>query len=83
MDEVHPGPPAPPHRTAEQLAWAQHLHGLRTPLTVALGRVYLMRRRLRRGDDLAQIDVELETLETALMRLAEAITRLDADRTDF
>jgi signal transduction histidine kinase len=71
---------APPEREAaatEARAWPIRMHELRTPLTVVLGRTQLARRRLRRGDDPAQIDAEMEALEAALARLVAAVERLD------
>jgi signal transduction histidine kinase len=55
------------------------MHELRTPLCVVVGRVQLLRRKLRRGDDPAQLAAELETIEAALVRLAAAIERVDDD----
>jgi signal transduction histidine kinase len=71
---------APPEREAaatEARAWAIRMHDLRTPLTVVLGRAQLARRRLRRGDDPARVDTELEALEAAVARLVAAVERLD------
>ena len=56
---------------------ATRMHDLRTPLCVVVGRVQLLRRRLRRGDDPARVAAELETIEAALVRLAAAVERVD------
>jgi K+-sensing histidine kinase KdpD len=56
------------------------MHDLRTPLTVLMGRVQLLRRYLRRGDDAVQIDTDLEAIEAAIVRLTAAVERLDRDR---
>lgn len=55
----------------------ERMHELRTPLCVVVGRVQLLRRKLRREDDPAQLAAELETIEAALVRLAAAIERVD------
>lgn len=53
-------------------------HDLRSPLTVAVGRVQLIRRRLRRDPcDAASIDSDLEAVEAALVRLWALTDRLD------
>ena len=56
---------------------ATRMHEIRTPLWVVVGRVQLLRRRLRRGDDPAQLATELEAIEAALVRLAAAVKRVD------
>ena len=80
MDEAQRNRPTLPPRTAAQRAWAERLHDLRTPLTVALGRVQLLRRRLRRDAEPARIDADLEVIEAALKRLNVAISKLDRDQ---
>jgi signal transduction histidine kinase len=55
------------------------MHELRTPLTVLMGRVQLLRRHLRRGDDAVGIDTDLEAIEAAIVRLTAAVERLDRD----
>jgi signal transduction histidine kinase len=67
-------------RTQQQQEWAVLLHDLRTPLTVLMGRVQLLRRHMRRGDDAVQIDTDLEAIEAALVRLTAAVERLDRER---
>ena len=53
-------------------------HDLRTPLAVAVGRVQLLRRRLRRRDaDPARLATDLEAIEAALVRLTALTNRLD------
>ncbi len=56
---------------------AEQLHDVRTPLTVVIGRVQLLRRRLKRGHAPENLDAELAEIEAASMRLAEALSRLD------
>ena len=63
--------------TSAQQRRAQRMHELRTPLTVAVGRVQLLRRRLRRGEDPARLATELEAVEAALVRLVAAVERVD------
>ncbi len=55
------------------------MHELRTPLTVLMGRVQLLRRHVRRGDDAVRIDNDLEAIEAAIVRLTAAVERLDCD----
>jgi signal transduction histidine kinase len=55
-------------------AW---LHDLRTPLTVAKLRLTLLRRRVRRGIDGAELEAELDLLEQSLNHLTVVINRLD------
>jgi signal transduction histidine kinase len=77
MDEAAPELQS---RTKLQQEWAVQMHDLRTPLTVLMGRVQLLRRRMRRGDDSVQIDTDLEAIEAAIVRLTAAVERLDRDR---
>jgi signal transduction histidine kinase len=77
MDEAAPELQS---RTKHQQEWAVQMHDLRTPLTVLMGRVQLLRRRMRRGDDSVQIDTDLEAIEAAIVRLTAAVERLDRDR---
>lgn len=53
-------------------------HDLRMSVTVVVGRVQLLRRRLRRGDDLARVASELEAIEEAISRLITSVEQLDA-----
>jgi signal transduction histidine kinase len=66
-------------QTEQQEAWAVLMHDLRTPLTVLMGRVQLLRRHIRRGDDAVRIDTDLEAIEAAVVRLTAAVERLDRD----
>ena len=77
MDEARPELQS---RTQHQQEWAVLIHELRTPLTVLMGRVQLLRRHLRRGDDPMSMDADLEAIESAIVRLTAAVERLDADR---
>jgi signal transduction histidine kinase len=75
MDEA-----APELRSrTQQQEWAVLLHDLRTPLTVLMGRVQLLRRHMRRGDAAVRIDTDLEAIEAAIVRLT-AVERLDRER---
>jgi signal transduction histidine kinase len=67
-------------RSQHQQEWAVLMHDLRTPLTVLMGRVQLLRRHMRRGDDAVQIDTDLEAIEAAIVRLTATVERLDRDR---
>ena len=67
-------------RTQQQQEWAVLLHDLRTPLTVLMGRVQLLRRHMRRGEAAVQIDTDLEAIEAAIVRLTAAVERLDHER---
>jgi signal transduction histidine kinase len=77
MDEAAPEVRS---RTQHQQEWAVLMHDLRTPLTVLMGRVQLLRRHMRRGDDAVQIDTDLEAIEAAIVRLTATVERLDRDR---
>ena len=79
MDEAAPELQS---RTQQQQESAVQMHDLRTPLTVLMGRVQLMRRHMRRGDNTVQIDTDLEAIEAAIVRLTAAVERLDRDRRD-
>ena len=79
MDEAAPDLQS---RSQQQQEWAVVMHDLRTPLTVLMGRVQLLRRHMRRGDNTVQIDTDLEAIEAAIVRLTAAVERLDRDRRD-
>ena len=66
-------------QTKHQQQWAVLMHELRTPLTVLMGRIQLLRRHVRRGDDAVRIDTDLEAIEAAIVRLTSAVERLDRD----
>lgn len=76
MDETPANPRTKPEPGRE---WAALMHDLGTPLTVAVGRLQLTRRHLRRGNGVAQADTDLEALEAAVARLVAAVHRLDQD----
>jgi signal transduction histidine kinase len=77
MDEAAPEVRS---RTQHQQEWAVLMHDLRSPLTVLMGRVQLLRRHMRRGDDAVQVDTDLEAIEAAIVRLTATVERLDRDR---
>jgi K+-sensing histidine kinase KdpD len=79
MDEAAPELQS---RTQQQQELAVLMHDLRTPLTVLMGRVQLLRCHMRRGDNTVQIDTDLEAIEAAIVRLTAAVERLDRDRRD-
>ena len=55
-------------------------HDLRNPLAVAVARVQMLRRRLRRGElSPAPTAAELDGIEAALARLRAQIDRFDRD----
>ena len=64
-------------RTPAQQAHTELLHDLRSPLTVVVGRVHLLRRHLRGGGDPLRVHEDLEAIEAALARLTAAVARLD------
>jgi signal transduction histidine kinase len=66
-------------RIQHQQEWAVVMHELRTPLTVLMGRVQLLRRHLRRGEDQVHMDADLEAIEAAIVRLTAAVEQLDRD----
>jgi signal transduction histidine kinase len=76
MDEVRPQG----RSQSQQQEWAVLMHDLRTPLTVLMGQVQLLRRQVRRGDDAVRIDTDLEAIEAAIVRLTAAAERLDRER---
>jgi signal transduction histidine kinase len=76
MDEARPELQS---RIQHQQQLAVLMHELRTPLTVLMGRVQLLRRHVRRGDDAVLIDTDLEAIEAAIVRLTAAVERLDRD----
>ena len=55
------------------------MHALRTPLTVAVLRTQVLRRHLRRGDDLPSLEAELDQIDATLAELALAIDQLNRD----
>jgi signal transduction histidine kinase len=77
MDEAAPEVRS---RTQHQQEWAVLMHNLRTPLTVLMGRVQLLRRHMWHGDDAVQVDTDLEAIEAAIVRLTATVERLDRDR---
>ena len=58
------------------------IHALRTPLTAAILRVQLLRRRARKGIDPSLLDGELEQIEQGLAELASVIAAIDRDVRD-
>jgi hypothetical protein len=53
------------------------MHAMRTPLTVVILRVNLMRRRLQGSDDQRQLDDDLARVEAGLAQVVVAIAALD------
>jgi signal transduction histidine kinase len=76
MDEYRPDVQS---QTQQQHEWLVLMHELRTPLTILMGRIQLLRRHVRRGDDAVRIDTDLEAIEAAIVRLTAAVERLDRE----
>jgi CheY-like chemotaxis protein len=57
----------------DQAARQRILQDLRSPLTVVMGRVQLLRRHLRR-DNRARVDADLDAIEAAIARLLAALS---------
>lgn len=67
-------------REAERRERSQLAHDLRNPMAVVVGRIQLIRRRLRRGEvDALRLTTELEAVEAAMVRMVAIIDRLDAE----
>ena len=64
-------------QTPEQQAHAARMHDLRTPLTMVVGRVQLLRRHLQGCDHPVRVHEDLEAIEAALARLTAAVARMD------
>jgi K+-sensing histidine kinase KdpD len=64
-------------QTPQQQAKAKVMHDLRSPLTVVVGRVQLLRRHLRDCEDPVRVHEDLEAIEAALVRLTAAVARMD------
>ena len=56
----------------------QLMHDLRTPLTVLLGRVQMLRRSHTAGRRLDEVESDLEVIEAAVLRLVAAIEIMDS-----
>jgi hypothetical protein len=56
------------------------MYEVRTLLSVVVARVQLLRRRLRRGDDPARVEADMEALEAALVRLVAVIEGWGTER---
>ena len=68
-----------PRYPADQEDHQPDMHALRTPLTVAMLRAQILRRRLRRGDTLPSLEAELDQIDATLIQVAVAIDQLDRD----
>ena len=55
-------------------------HDLSPALTVMKGQIHLLRRRLERGDEVAHLETDLETIEAELARLQTTGERLHQRR---
>ena len=64
-----------PRLPTERDGAAPDMHALRTPLTVAILRVQVLRRHLLRGDGLPSLESELDQIEITLAELSVAIDR--------
>lgn len=76
MEQPHPDTPIGDARVRP----TGFAHEWRTPLAVIVGRVQLLRRRVRRGDiDGVRINADLDAIEEALARLMTALRRPELD----
>ena len=57
-------------------------HELSTALTVLKGRIQLLRRRLRRGDDVARLETELDAIEAEMARLMRTVAKVQGRNED-
>ena len=57
------------------VAHAERMHEMRTPLSVAMLRVHLLQGRVQRGADPTLVGIELERIEASLQELNGAVTR--------
>jgi signal transduction histidine kinase len=53
------------------------MHNLRTPLTVAILQVHLLRRRLRRDESLGEPGAELDRIADALSEVIAALAAIE------
>ncbi len=53
------------------------MHNLRTPLTVAILQVHLLRRRLRRDERLGEPEAELDRIADALSEVIAALAAIE------
>jgi signal transduction histidine kinase len=53
------------------------MHVLRTPLTVVILRAQILRRHLRRGDELPSLESELDQIDATLAQLKMEIEQFD------
>jgi len=66
------------HRAAKERA--RLLHEMRTPLTVVMGRLQVLRRRSRLADhDIFPTDEDYEVIEEALARLTQAVEAVEEE----
>ncbi len=74
MDQT-PAEDQPDDRSAE--GRADLAHALRTPLTVAVLRVHLLRRRLRRGEKDVALAPELDRIADSLSEVIAALAAVE------
>jgi hypothetical protein len=77
MDDSPGKRPSRPRWPTERDGPAPDMHALRTPLTVAMLRAQILRRHLRRGDELPSLEAELDQIDATLTELALVIDQLD------
>jgi signal transduction histidine kinase len=77
MDEYPESLPTQPEPTQREPTQREQIRELRTPLTVRLGRVKLLRHRRARSQEPLARDDELEAMEVAVLRLVAAVGRLE------
>ena len=79
MDDL-PGERPPHSRLPTERDGPQpYMHALRTPLTVAVLRAQILRRHLRRGDELPSLETELDQIDATLAELAVAIDQFERE----
>ena len=77
MDDLPARRSSRPRQSDERGDHQPDMHALRTPLTVAILRAQILRRHLRRGDDLPSLERELNQIDATLGELAVALDQLD------
>jgi signal transduction histidine kinase len=77
MDDGPPQPRPPAPTPGDRDGREHDMHAVRTPLTVAILRTQILRRHLRRGDEMPRLEAELDQIGAALAQLAVEIDQLD------
>ncbi len=77
MDDGPPQRQPPASSLGDRDGREPDMHALRTPLTVAILRTQILRRHLRRGDEMPRLEAELDQIDATLAQLAVEIDQLD------